>query len=268
MKKIASGDLDIRLDIRQNSYLGTIADALTKTAHRLDSHIKNEYKAVLNRRNAEYMALQSQINPHFLNNILSSFITLNRIGERDILEKSIVNLSHLFRYVENNVNLSTVSGEMTFLEEYLNLQKLRFADKLEFELFRAPDAEQVILPKLLLQPLVENSITHGMEPHGNNLKIEVRADIEIRDGKPHLIIVISDNGMGFDTNGLGTESVGLANIVERLELFDSRSFFQITSKPGQGCRCEIVLPVDNEDEDDVYEDDDDTDFANEDEEET
>jgi len=106
-----------------------------------------------------------------------------------------------------------------------------------------------------------------MEPHGNDLKIEVRADIEIRDGKPHLIIVISDNGMGFDSNELGTESVGLANIVERLELFDSRSFFQITSKPGQGCRCEIVLPVDNEDEEDDYEDDD-TDFAYEDEEES
>jgi len=261
MKKIASGDLDIRPDIRQNSYLSTIAEALTQTAGRLDSHIQNEYKAVLNQRNAEYLALQSQINPHFLNNILSSFITLNRRGERDTLEKSIVNLSHLFRYAESNENLSTVRGEMTFLEEYLNLQKLRFADKLDFKLYCAPETGQIILPKLLLQPLVENAIIHGMEPHGNNLLVEVNTGIVTRDNKPHLNVVINDNGTGFDSSKIGAESIGLTNIVERLELFDSRSVFEITSEPGKGCRCEITLPVDNTDVDNTDDDDTDVDDA-------
>ena len=256
MKKIASGDLDVRLDIRQKGYLATIADALTQTSRRLDRHIKREYKAVLNQRNAEYLALQAQINPHFLSNILSSFVTLNRIGERDTLEKSIINLSNLFRYVENNENLSTVHGEMTFLGEYISLQQLRFEDKLEFSFYCTHEAEPIVLPKLLVQPLVENAIIHGMEPHGNSLKIEVSAMIETRGDAdtPCLIIVISDNGMGFDDTEVGKDSVGLSNIIERLELFDSRSIFNITSKPGHGCRCEIIVPIDEEE--DEEEDDD------------
>jgi len=244
MQKIASGNLDVKLDIRSRGYLSIIAEALTQTAKRLDDHIQSEYKAVLNQRNAEYLALQSQINPHFLNNILSSFITLNRRGERETLEKSIVNLSHLFRYAESNENLSTVSGEMRFLEEYLNLQRLRFADKLEFSLTCAPETEPIVLPKLLLQPLVENAITHGMEPHGNNLMIEVQTGLEQRDERPSLVIVIIDNGTGFDTGQIGPDSIGLANIIERLELFNERSIFEITSQPGHGYKCEIVLPVD------------------------
>jgi len=256
MKKIASGDLDVKLDIRQKGYLATIANALTQTSRRLDRHIKREYKAVLNQRNAEYLALQAQINPHFLSNILSSFVTLNRIGERDTLEKSIINLSNLFRYVENNENLSTVHGEMTFLGEYISLQQLRFEDKLEFEFHCTPEAEQIVLPKLLVQPLVENAIIHGMEPHGNSLKINVNAMIENRGDIPCLVIVIIDNGMGFDDTEVGKDSVGLSNIIERLELFDSRSIFNITSKPGHGCLCEIILPIDEEEDDEDEEEED------------
>jgi len=266
MQKIASGDLDVKPDIRQRGYLSVIAEALTQTAQRLDSHIQSEYKAVLNQRNAEYLALQSQINPHFLNNILSSFITLNRRGDRDTLEQSIVNLSHLFRYVENNENLSTVRGEMVFLEEYLNLQRLRFSDKLEFDLYCTRQAENIILPKLLLQPLVENAIIHGMEPQGNNLMVKVRVYIEANNGgdssgesadvyiSTHdktpggmsiLVIEIEDNGTGFNTNEIGPDSIGIANIVERLELFNNLSTFSITSEPGNGCRCRITMPVES-----------------------
>ena len=258
IQKIASGDLDVKLDIRQRGYLSVIAEALTQTAKRLDSHIKSEYKAVLNQRNAEYLALQSQINPHFLNNILSSFITLNRRGERETLEKSIVNLSHLFRYAESNENLSTVKGEMVFIEEYLNLQRLRFADKLEFSLHCTLQAENIILPKLILQPLVENAIIHGMEPHGNKILIKVRAytetcdDSETEDKLPRLVIEIDDNGTGFNTDEIGPDSIGIANIVERLELFNRKSNFSIKSEPGNGCSCKITLPVDNpEKEEDV-----------------
>ena len=139
---------------------------------------------------------------------------------------------------------------MTFLGEYISLQQLRFEDKLEFEFHYTPEAEQIVLPKLLVQPLVENAIIHGMEPHGNCLKIDVSAMIETRGDTPYLVIVISDNGMGFEASEVGKDSVGLSNIIERVELFDSRSIFNITSKPGHGCRCEIILPIDEEEDDD------------------
>jgi sensor histidine kinase YesM len=87
-----------------------------------------------------------------------------------------------------------------------------------------------------------------MEPYGNNLKIDVSATIDICGDTPCLVIKINDNGMGFDVTEVGTDSVGLSNIIERLELFDSRSSFSVNSKPGNGCRCEIILPIDEEEE--------------------
>jgi len=243
MKKIASGDLNINLDIKQKNYLATLADALNQTARRLNSHIQSEYEAVLGQRNAEYLALQSQINPHFLNNILSSFITLNRIGWREALEQSIVSLGRLFRYVEKNESLSTVKSELDFLEEYLTLQRLRFADKLSFDVFCAEWAENIVIPKLLLQPLVENSIIHGMEPYDNDLFIEIYAAVEELFDAPHLRVVIRDDGAGFDADGIGPDSVGLFNTAKRLELFNGESIFQIESSRGNGCCCVITLPL-------------------------
>ena len=245
MKKIAVGDLDIHLDIKQESYLGAIADNLNQTAERLDTHIKSEYKAVLNQRNAEYRALQSQINPHFLHNTLSGFVTLNRIGQRDALEQSIISLGGLFRYAAKQENLSTVQDEFGFLEQYLTLQQMRFADRLTFEIFCTSEAGQVIIPKLLLQPLVENAIVHGMEPYDSDLHIEVHAEMQNHLGCRCLFIVLSDDGAGFDARFIGPDSLGLANIMERLELFNENSFFQIRSKPGHGCKCVIVLPDNN-----------------------
>lgn len=246
MQRIASGDLDIRLNLRRGGYLGIIADALNQTAARLDQHIKSEYKAVLNQRNAEYLALQSQINPHFLNNVLSGFVTLNRIGQRDTLESSILQLSHLFRYVSKNKNLSTVGSELDFLEEYLSLQKMRFADRLRYSLNCSPEAEKIMIPKLLLQPLVENSVIHGMEPYDNDLFIEILAEVADRGGSPLLLLVIRDNGAGFDAGSIGPDSIGLSNIMERLELFRLDAAFQIRSAPGKGCLCAILMPLEGE----------------------
>ena len=243
MRKIASGDLDINLDVRQRGYISTIADALNKTARRLDRHIKSEYMAVLNQRNAEYLALQSQINPHFLTNTLSGFITLNRLGERETLEKSILYLGHIFRYIASKENLSTVSGELRFVEEYLALQKMRFVDKLTYKITCDPDANDIVIPKLLLQPLVENSIIHGMEPQGKHMSVEVRAEVISEETASQLVLTIKDDGAGFDSEKTGFDNIGLSNIVERLKLFNDDADFTINSKPGEGCSCVIIIPI-------------------------
>ena len=246
MKKISSGDLDVHLNIPKTNYLAALSDALNQTTRRLDEHIQREYKAVLDQRNAEYLALQSQINPHFLNNILSGFVTLNRLGQRDALEDSIISLSHLFRYIAKNENLSTVRGELTFLEEYIVLQKMRFANKISCNFSCTPEAEKIVIPKLLLQPLVENAIVHGMESHGNDLFIDVSAQLK-HDGETSVLhIVIRDDGIGFDTESVEAHGVGITNIIERLELFNRDSVFEITSEPGQGCTCVIVLPIEED----------------------
>jgi two-component system sensor histidine kinase YesM len=136
---------------------------------------------------------------------------------------------------------------MAFLNEYLDLQQLRFSEKLSFDLSYAPETKHITIPKLLLQPLVENAIVHGMEPFGRHININVSATLETRDGQQYLAVAISDNGGGFNTDSIGPDSVGLTNIIERLELFDSRSVFKIESSYGSGCLCKIALPVHEED---------------------
>ncbi|MCL2810800.1 MAG: histidine kinase [Clostridia bacterium] len=247
MRRLAAGDLNVRLELPKHSYYAAIAGALNQTVDQLNAHITNEYKAVLNQRNAEYMALQTQVNPHFLYNILSGFVTLNRIGERDTLERLLLKLSHLFRYSCKHEDAATVAEEFTFLEEYLALQKLRFAERLQYSITHAPGTQDIALPRLLLQPLVENALVHGLEPIDRPVRIQVFADIITRpDGADWLLLCVWDDAEGFDMRVKAEGRIGLANVEERLALFHSHSVFSIHSSPGNGCQCTVLLPLKHE----------------------
>lgn len=244
MTRLSAGDLSVRLALPKNSRYATIAKTLNQTLDKLNTHITNEYKAVLHQRNAEYIALQAQVNPHFLYNILSGFITLNRIGEKDLLETLLLKLSHLFRYACVQENTSTVAGEFTFLEEYLALQRLRFVDRLTYRIHCAPAVADSALPRLLLQPLVENAIVHGVEPLNRPVQIEVSADaVAAGDGTAWLLLCIWDDAEGFDTRRQAKGRIGLTNVEERLMLFEEKAFFALRSSPGAGCRCVLLLPL-------------------------
>lgn len=247
MTRLAAGDLTVRLSLPKNSHYATIAGTLNQTMDKLNAHITSEYKAVLHQRNAEYIALQAQVNPHFLYNILSGFITLNRIGEKDLLETLLLKLSLLFRYACVQENTSTVSAELTFLEEYLALQRLRFMDRLVYSIHCAPAVADCVLPRLLLQPLVENAIVHGVEPLGRPVRLEVTAEeITAGDGSLWLMLCVWDDAEGFDTRMQATGRIGLANVEERLQLFEAGAFCALRSSPGAGCRCVLLLPLHRE----------------------
>ena len=96
--------------------------------------MNEEFMAVISQKNAQYQALQAQINPHFLYNTLNNFVALNRIGERKLLEDSIIQLTRIFHYTCSNSGYSTLQEEFSFIEHYLFLQKIRFEERLEFSL--------------------------------------------------------------------------------------------------------------------------------------
>jgi len=247
MKQVEQGNLNVQTSIgrNMNREFTLIADALNNMIKKLDTHITNEYKAVISRRNAEYLALQTQISPHFLYNTLNGFITLNRLGDKKTLENSILRLTSLFRYTCSNEHTSTVEDEINFAQQYLFLQKLRFDDRLEFSVYMERDVQKCVIPKLLVQPLVENAVIHGMEPCDQPFLIEIYASrICHKTFGALLMICVIDNGVGFDKNKLnGTAHVGLNNIFERLELFRSDSIFIVKSTLGQGTACHIVIPI-------------------------
>lgn len=245
VKQLEKGDLKSRINIEGRDEISKLAEALDNMAYRLDDLIDREYKAALSKRNAEFYALQSQVSPHFLYNTLNGFLGLNRLGKHETLEKSITALTGLLRYTLDQKDLTTVSEELLFLERYCSIQKLRFEDRLEYNICCDSVVAIYKIPKLILQPLIENSIIHGVEPLDRVGTIQVIAGLTCDSGVPYLQISITDNGAGFNHESLSEDEdagVGLANVKERLSLLFPESIFLVSSKPGEGTQVIIKIP--------------------------
>ncbi len=247
MKQIQEGDLQIRIATEGEDEIAKLGQAFNTMVDRLNDLIEREYKATLNQRDAEYHALQAQIQPHFLYNILNTFIGLNRFGERQALEKAILALSAMLRYVLSKKAWVTLKDEFLFLQKYCALQKLRFQDKMTF-VIRYDDAlANFRVPKVLLQPLVENAIIHGMEPAASPCELQVIATCKREDEAPTIYISIQDNGVGFAAQTqLDSPGLGLSNVQERLKMAYENPSLCITNLVEGGTQVVIVIPTSEE----------------------
>lgn len=238
LEQVEQGTLTQKVNIKGNNQLAIIGNALNHMIDRLQLYINNEFIAVIKRKEIEYLTLQSQINPHFLYNVLNGIAVMNRLGERGMVDEAIINLTKLMRYSCNRDSECKLIEECDFITRYLQLQKIRFSDRLQYEIKVDQSIEDSIIPKLLLQPLVENSIVHGMEPYDKQVKIQLEAYCE----QDRLNIVITDDGVGFDAeNEIASDSIGLSNVKNRLLLYDTTSSFTINSSPDLGTEIKINL---------------------------
>jgi two-component system sensor histidine kinase YesM len=240
MKKVQHGDLRSRFVSRGEDEIAELGDALNTMVDQLGELIDREYKAVLSQRNAEYLALQSQIQPHFLYNTLNSFIALNREGERSALEKSIYALSSMLRYTLRQDDWATLGEEFSFLQRYCDLQSIRFQERLTVNVSYPQELTEFRIPKLLLQPLVENAIIHGVEPVTRRCTVTVKAEFAHK----MINITVTDDGAGFNVEEKSNnESIGLANVRERLRRVYPASVFTIHSTVGAGTKILIEIPA-------------------------
>jgi GAF domain-containing protein len=200
-------------------------------------------QAAISIDNAKFHALkleaqQAKINPHFLFNALSSIADL-AVSDGTKAETAIVKLASLYRYILTNSmdELVTLDQELEIVRNYLTLEQLRFGSKLTHSVTVDGDATQVKLPGLLIQPLVENSIRHGVAPKLLPGKVSVHAAVR----GDRCCIVVQDDGDGgkHETSGTG---FGLRSIQERLELAYGRRFSFAISR-GEGYRVEIEIPA-------------------------
>ncbi|NBI90730.1 HAMP domain-containing protein [Lachnospiraceae bacterium] len=234
------GDLSQRVNALGDDQLSIIGNALDRMVGRLQVHIQNEYISVIKCQEMEYIALQSQINPHFLYNVLNSILVMNSLGDTNMVKESILHLNKLLRYSCTRGEKTTVLQECDFLVQYLELQCIRYSDRLQYNIDVAPDAGKCIIPKFLLQPLVENSIVHGMEPYDIQIFINIRA--AIKDGQ--LFITVEDNGVGFHPDESSSpKNVGLDSVQSRLHLFEADSSFLLESSPETGTSITIITRV-------------------------
>lgn len=209
---------------------------------KINDYIIKEYKANLLRQESDFKALQAQINPHFLYNTLNGFVALNRMGERKLLETSIINLTHLFRYTCNSSTDICLKDELDFINKYIELQKLKYDDRLDYAIEVDDSLLGVCIPKLLLQPLIENAILHGLEPVSRPIKIEVLGFTANTTFGRYQTLVVKDNGIGFSVNNLDfTKHVGLNNIRKRILYLNKDNLFHIDSKVDVGTCCIIMI---------------------------
>lgn len=202
----------------------------------IDNYLK--YRELIELREAEYQSLQAKIQPHFLYNVLNGLIGLNRMGDRGGLEGAVLDLKDLLRYTLAQGRIVRLDEELAFVGKYLDLQKLRFGERFDYRITCGPGCESLAIPKLLLQPLAENALIHGVEPSPAPGRVELTAE---RIGS-EVRITVRDNGAGFDP-ALHDPSarVGLLNVTRRLELSYPGSKFRIESAPGKGCLVEIAI---------------------------
>jgi len=249
MMEYSRGNFDAKASRSSIPYMDNFAISLNTMAEDLKDTIEREYVAVINRQTAEYNALQSQINPHFFYNTLNGFIALNRMGETKKLEKSIISLTKLFRYTCGKTDLVSVSDEFAFVKEYMKLQKIKYEDRLEVSYNLTDEASIRIIPRLILQPLVENAIIHGLEPVSRVVHIQVSADIYHATNGDTLSISVKDDGVGCTSEDLQlNKSIALANIKRRLEIFADGSILTSRCKVGSGVEIYIIIPLDEKKE--------------------
>ena len=191
---------------------------------------------------ARLAALTRQINPHFLFNTLNSISSLIRL-DPERARGMILKLSNILRRaMREHENLSPLREELSFVDDYMTIEMARFGDKLRFEKNVDSDTLDRLVPSMILQPLVENSVRHGLSSKVDGGIIRVRS--RLADGRLH--VSVEDDGVGIPETKLSTlfeQGIGISNVNERLKvLFASDYRMSIDSRPGQGTRTEIEIP--------------------------
>lgn len=189
---------------------------------------------------ARLKALQMQLNPHFLFNTLHTISALMH-SDLEAADRMVMKLSELLRLALDNTDTHEVAlrQELDFLARYLEIEQTRFGERLSVEMEIDSHLLDARVPNLVLQPLVENAIRHGIERHAKPGKIVLRANQQ--DGQ--LELEVQDNGAGLPKNGRYSEGIGLSNTRSRLEqLYGTAQKFTLENVPSGGLLARVVIP--------------------------
>jgi two-component system LytT family sensor kinase len=206
---------------------------------RIEHRLQEQEKLLME---AKIEALKSQINPHFLFNTLASISSLIR-SQPDTARMLIIRLSGLLRrLIRSHQHFVTLREELDAIDEYLDIEVVRFGPKLQVRKEISPDTLDVIVPSMILQPIVENSIKHGLTRKVGDGSIVIRS---WRD-KGRAVIEVEDDGVGFRTDRPDERTavgIGLANVRERLHVIYGAAFrLTLDSELGVGTRARIEIP--------------------------
>lgn len=258
MTKVAHGNFSIPSTIEGTDEITDVYEQLYLTMESLQQLIENNYSHQLSKQNweiqkkeSEFKLLASQINPHFLYNTLEMIrMKALRNSDREVAEIVKI-LSKLMRKaLERNHDEQSLTDELKFIEMYLQIQKLRFGERISYTITKDFEEDYLILP-MVLQPLVENSFVHGIEPKVEKGHIHIAAS-KVED---ELILLIQDNGIGITEEKLknlqemlieakDSDRIGLSNVNLRIKQYYGPEYgVRIDSKENEGTTITITLPL-------------------------
>lgn len=253
MRKVQNGQFGTHVEVITENEIGSLGRSFNLMTSEIQALMEQNVYEQKQKRKSELKALQAQINPHFLYNTLDSIIWMSEAGENDEVVEMTSALARLLRQsISNDKEEVELEKEIEYVKNYLTIQKMRYKDKLEFFIYVDPRVAHVPIIKLVLQPLVENAIYHGIkykETKGN-LKIYARPV----DGRVE--IVVADDGIGMDEDVMEhifdehrkeqkRNGVGVPNVQKRLKLqYGSEYGIRYESVKGAGTKAVITIPVD------------------------
>ena len=252
MQIVETGDFQTAREVlhteERTDEIGVLAQEFQLMLLEIEKLIHENYEKQLLLKDTKYRMLQAQINPHFLYNTLNTIHWMIRAKRNDDAGKMIMELGSLLRASFAREPYTTVEEELNSLKSYLTIQQYRYQKHAIFKVETKGEPGPYLVPRMILQPLVENSILYGMEQSLNVCEISVTA-IEERE---YVLLGVEDTGVGMNQEELDAvrnlafvpkgHGIGLKNIRERLRITYEDSEFCIDSAPGEGTRIQIRIP--------------------------
>lgn len=248
-----------RMEISREDEIGTVVqslnhmlDARQKMNQEIQESQRRMYEAEIAKKQLQVLAYRNQINPHFLYNTFECICSMALYYEVDDIAEITMALSKVFRFAVKGENIVSVEEEVSYIREYAKIIDYRFMGKIDVDIEMEDAVKEKRVIKLMLQPLVENAVFHGLEQKLEDGEVNVSIHMH---GEDHIMFVVEDNGCGIeparlvwmrdnlDSRPTGQKGIGVANIYQRLKLFYGDDVvFQIESRLGEGTRITIIIP--------------------------
>lgn len=252
MERVGKGELSLSVPISSEDEIGILERSFNKMTDEINGLITQVYMEQKAKRKFELSTLQSQINPHFLYNTLSSAFSLVKLGKREDSLKMLQSISQFYRTsLSSGKTVITIREEMENIRSYINIQSMRYGKKLEFDIQVNQEIFDQHIVKLTLQPLVENAIYHGIKENEGQGYIKIDSTV----GNGCIYIRVNDNGVGMPLEkvnvllGVSVEdsenSFGLYSVNQRLKLYFGEQYgIMIVSEKGSGTTVTVKIPYD------------------------
>ncbi|WP_339272411.1 sensor histidine kinase [Paenibacillus sp. FSL W8-0426] len=252
MRKVVNGDIHTVAHVRSEDEIGTIAEAFNYMVRRVRELLDTVRQEQNRKREFELALMSAQIKPHFLYNTLDTIYALNELDRHDEARDTTKALADFYRTALNKGReLILLEKETELTDDYLTILQIRYPDVFRYEIDIPSELAGTPIPKLSLQPLVENAIYHGLKAKG--IKGFIRISAFSQNGK--VIIRVEDNGVGMeaaqveaimsrDSSESVTRSIGTYSVQQRLNLYFGEEYgIMVHSVPGEGTRVELSLPM-------------------------